>query len=192
MDVKVPHNRPPGEHREARALLLAVARDSVTAPALSRCARALAARACDGNASGPQAGVSEGEDSNSARVSVGPGSAAMLSWLGAAAAKVVDLFADCFSGRRPTFGNRRRALVNLQDMGIDIYQPAGALSRSLTSPQRPGPLIARAETGRCRAQLQLLAVADPPTHARKLADFDEPGNGELGRTSRGARNPFVA
>jgi hypothetical protein len=39
---------------------------------------------------------------------------------------VMSVFEDCFKGRRAAFGNRRRHLVNLQDMGVDIYEPAGA------------------------------------------------------------------
>jgi hypothetical protein len=42
---------------------------------------------------------------------------------------VVSLFEDCFKGRRATFGGRRRALVNLSDMGVDIYEPAGMFTR---------------------------------------------------------------
>ena len=37
----------------------------------------------------------------------------------------MSMFEDCFKGRRAAFGNKRRALVNLHDMGVDIYEPAG-------------------------------------------------------------------
>lgn len=38
----------------------------------------------------------------------------------------ISMFEDCFKGKRAAFGNKRRHLVNLQDMGVDIYEPAGA------------------------------------------------------------------
>jgi hypothetical protein len=44
-----------------------------------------------------------------------------LAGMGAA----VSMFEDCFKGKRAAFGHKRRALVNLQDMGVDIYEPAG-------------------------------------------------------------------
>lgn len=37
----------------------------------------------------------------------------------------ISMFEDCFKGKRAAFGNKRRHLVNLQDMGVDIYEPAG-------------------------------------------------------------------
>lgn len=37
----------------------------------------------------------------------------------------ISMFEDCFKGKRPVFGNKRRAVVNLHDMGVDIYEPAG-------------------------------------------------------------------
>jgi hypothetical protein len=61
---------------------------------------------------------------------MGTAASRAASGAGDACTKVIGMFQDCWNGRRPTFGNRRRALVNLQDMGIDIYQPAGALEPS--------------------------------------------------------------